>query len=134
MAELFNDYFVNIVETATGVPPKNMKDDLPQNMANCDIVDYIIDHYKDHPSVTKINQHFELSEKFSLKEVSQGDIHNHLKKVNTKKSTGDDKIPPKILKISADVIDAPLTIVINSSISEMNFPEKSKRAAVAPIF
>jgi hypothetical protein len=57
-----------------------------------------------------------------------------LKKVNVNKSTGDDKIPPKILQISANVLDKPLTTVINLSINEMTFPGQSKTAAVVPIF
>ena len=54
--------------------------------------------------------------------------------VNVNKATGDDKIPPKILQISANVLDKPLTTVINLSISEMTFPGHSKTAAVVSIF
>ena len=55
-------------------------------------------------------------------------------KVNVNKSTRDDNIPPKILQISTNVLDKPITTVIDLSISEMTFLNKSKKDAVVPFF
>ena len=57
-----------------------------------------------------------------------------MKNVNVNKSTGEDKLPPKILQISANVLDKPVTTVINVSISEMTFPNQFKNAAVVQVF
>ena len=134
VAEIFNDYFVNIVRTSTGVNPNNIKDFLPKNVCNTEVVENIIQHYQDHPSILKIQECVKHTETFSLKHVTPGEVNDHLKKLNEMKSTGDDKIPVKILKISANILDKPLTKVINSSINNMAFPTEAKTAAVTPIF
>jgi hypothetical protein len=97
-------------------------------------VSKIVDHYKDHPSIKSIKDNFKIEDRFSFKEVTQNDIIKHLKNLNVQKAIGDDNIPPKILKLAAYILCKPLTITINSSINEINFPGKAKRAAVAPMF
>ena len=57
-----------------------------------------------------------------------------LSTTNPKKSIGDDKIPPKIVKIASDALKGPLHKIINLSIRKMNFPTQLKSAAVLPIF
>ena len=51
-----------------------------------------------------------------------------------KKATGPNKIPPKIIKISANVIDSDLTNIINSDIEKKSFSEDARTASVRPIF
>ena len=51
-----------------------------------------------------------------------------------KKATGPNKIPPKIIKISANVIDSDLTNIINSDIEKKSFSEDARIASVRPIF
>ena len=48
-------------------------------------------------------------------------------------STGADQIPPKYLKLSADIIASPLTHIINSFITIGSFSEVWKVARVSPI-
>ena len=134
IVEIFNEYFVNIVKSATGIAPKNIIDNIKNDISNSEVVYKIIENYKCHPSIIAINENLQIEDKFSFNTVSQDEILKHLKNIIPNKSTGDDKIPPKIIKLSAEILDEPLTAVINSSINEMNFPGKAKTAAVAPIF
>ena len=52
---------------------------------------------------------------------------------NVKKARGTDKIPPKLVKISAEVLSQLLADAVNNSISKGDFPDNSKIASVFPI-
>ena len=54
--------------------------------------------------------------------------------MNPKKATGPDKIPPKIIKLSANIIDSHLTNIINKDISQSKFSEAAKLASVRPLY
>ena len=51
-----------------------------------------------------------------------------------KKATSPNKIPPKITKLSANVIDSDLANIINSDIEKNSFSEDARIASVRPIF
>ena len=51
-----------------------------------------------------------------------------------KKATGPDKIPPKIVRLSANIIDSHLTNIINSDLLKDSFSKDAKTASVRPIF
>ena len=55
-----------------------------------------------------------------------------LKTINIRKATGEDTIPPKLVKLAADNLAKPLTDVINLSIETCVFPDKAKIASVSP--
>ena len=102
---------------------------IASNISNKQAVLNIVNHYKSHPSIN-----FVIEEEFSFKQTTSEDICKLLKNLNEHKAIGDDNIPPKILKLAADTICTPLSITINSSINEINFPAKAKSAVVAPLF
>ena len=72
-------------------------------------------------------------ETFHFKEISHTDVYKLFKGLDTKTSTGEDKIPPKLVKLAAESLIAPLTNAINSSIRSSIFPDEAKRAAVTPL-
>ena len=49
-----------------------------------------------------------------------------LKGINAEKASGFDKIPPKMVKLAARVLAAPLSKTINNSISKGIFPNEAK--------
>ena len=61
-------------------------------------------------------------------------INKILRNVNSKKATGPDKIPPKIVKMLADIIDSHLTKVINSNLKRNAFSDLAKVASICPVF
>ena len=71
---------------------------------------------------------------FSFPQATKDEINCILENINPKKSTGPDKIPPKWVKIAADILDSPLSEIINVSLSKNSFPEEAKEANVPPIF
>ena len=54
--------------------------------------------------------------------------------MNPKKVTGSDKIPVKIVKLSASVINSHLTNIINNDLSNNAFSDSVKLASVRPIY
>ena len=88
------------------------------------MVNEISQHYKDHPSIQKFDVFLKHTEPFSFNYVTPDEINKSLKKVKLNKSTGDEKVPPKMLP----------PIVTNSSISKIAFPILSKMAAAISIF
>ena len=61
------------------------------------------------------------------------EVKKLLKEVNAKKASGFDKIPPKLVKLAAGVLAAPLSKTINNSISKGVFPNEAKIALVSPL-
>ena len=131
MTKLFNDYYVNIVENASGEKPCSVAD-------TADIVDdrntvrLILEKYKNHPSVLAIVQNPDCNfETFSIQEVEARDVALLLKSFDGKKSTGVDQIPPKLVALAANELTVPLTNAINCSIRNLGFPENAKRRRYA---
>ena len=56
-----------------------------------------------------------------------------LKDIDQRKSIGVDKIPPKLIQLSADILSNPLSNAINNSILKGKFPDDAKVASVSPL-
>ena len=92
---------------------------------------------RDNPIIVKIKQNVNAQTNlasFSFPQATKDEINCILKNINPKKSTGPDKIPPKLVKIAADILDSPLSEIINDSLRKNSFPEEAKVANVPPIF
>ena len=94
----------------------------------------IIKHYKKHQSIETINKICTKKENFDIPTATTEEINKIIKELDPKKATGLDKIPPKIVKMSANVIDSHLANIINNDITKNVFSEKAKVASVRPIF
>ena len=67
----------------------------------------IIKHYKNHPSIERINKICTKKENFDISTATGEKINKIIKELDPKKATGLDKIPPKVVKMSAnDAIDS----------------------------
>ena len=65
---------------------------------------------------------------FSLKPVSAAFLNRQLRLLKTSKGTGLDGIPARLFQEAASSISAPLTAIINFSISSAVVPEEWKYA------
>ena len=68
------------------------------------------------------------------KPVSSAFVHRQLRLLKTSKGTGLDGIPARLLKDVAPSISAPLTAIIDLSISSAVLPEEWKYARVVPLY
>ena len=97
-------------------------------------VKQIIKKFENHPSIVEIKKNINIVETFTIKEATVSDIKTLLKSVNTKKATGPDNVPPKLIKLSTNVIDSHLFNIINKSLQNSSFPDAAKIASVRPIY
>ena len=70
---------------------------------------------------------------FDFQPVSAEDIKARLERLKTKKASGCDNIPAKLLKIGASVLCYPIQQIANMCIAVSLFPASLKRAEITPI-
>ena len=128
IGDIFIEYYTNIVEHATGIPPVNIP-----SPENGDLIDTILCHYESHPSILSI-QNMDLNSTFKLPLANEKDIENIIKNLDTSKAMGIDNIPARLVKQSADVIYRPLTKILNKSIDKDNFPDPMQIGKITPVY
>ena len=110
MAEAFNCHFANIGRDLARDIPSADTDTVPKS--------YIIS----------------TNATFSFKSCSPNEVRKLLEKLDTKKSTGLDNLPSRMLKIATGVLAPSLAFLFNQSISSGIVPTEWKLARVTPIF
>ena len=118
----FNSYYTNIAKTTSGKPQMKLGNNLGY------INDSLITKYKKHPSIKVIPDTFPGKKEFKIEKVKVEQINKILRNINSRKATGPDKIPPKIVKMSANIIDSHLTNIINSDLKSNAFSDSAKVA------
>ena len=133
LAHLFNKHYINMFESTSEMPPENIGN--PECQSNDHLtVAKIINYYKNHASIETINKICTKKKNFDIPTATTEKINKIIKELDPKKATDLDKIPPKIVKMSANVIDSHLANIINNDITKNVFSEKAKVASVRPIF
>ena len=85
-------------------------------------------------SVTKPESYIASSSStFEIQNVTETEVFRLLSTITTSKATVHDRIPPKLLKDSAQVITSSLTTIFNQSITAGIFPDDLKIAIISPI-
>ena len=127
LVETFNDHFINIVEKSSRQKPFFCFGH--KFTGRWRVINKIVQHYSNYPSILKIRQNFDSSqtvEQFQFNSITTSEIYKFLKNIDDKKATRTDKIPPKLVKISAEVLSQPLADAINNSIFKGVFPDNAK--------
>ena len=70
---------------------------------------------------------------FKFSPVTKPYITTLLKNIDIKKATGVDRILPKLVKLSSNILSEPLTKTINDSLTMGILPDAAKIAAISPI-
>ena len=84
IADVFNKYFVNVVPSMVITNNHNF---LSNTYTNDDLLEKIIDKYKNHPSIIGVNKHMTNSElSFTFQPVTKYQISNLIKLLNDKKA------------------------------------------------
>ena len=134
LANLFNLHYINIVENTSGVPPVIQGNPNNPNEDNTTVKN-IIKQYENHSSIINIKNHIDSPTiKFDIPTAKIDDINKIIKNINSKKATGPDKIPPKIVRLSANVIDSHLMNIINNNLTNNSLSNVAKVATVPPIY
>ena len=121
VAEMFNEYF-STVAMGFGF------EDCVKSATDA------INKHSSHPSVLKIQENTDPENSFSFHLVDTQQVSLALKRINSRKATGYDKLPGKIIRIGSSELSYPLTHLINRSISLKYFPCTMKYAEISPLF
>ena len=114
ITEIFNDFFVNVASN------------IGEDESSLDL--------ENHPSIREIINNRDQNITFSFSPVEPGEVSKIIRKLNPKKATGTDSIPPKFVKMANEQLTPALTKLINLSIGKEEFPDILKRAEVIPIY
>ena len=125
VSNIFNEYFANI---ATDISKRN------ETSLETSSFSAVMSHYADHPSISSIKKNNITSETFSFTEISQEDMCKVMRKVQPKKSTGWDNIPPKLIHLAAEELSGPCASMFNRTPRQSKFPASLKMAEVSPIY
>ena len=128
VAKIFNKYFNEIAE---GI---GFNDPIPENFDKDDIFLSLIKRYDDHPSIMAIKKICTQGQSFDLIHVTPNDVKSCIVNMDSKKSTGYDGIPVKLLKVGTDPLSMIISELINISIDECAFPDLLKYAEIAALF
>ena len=74
------------------------------------------------------------SKSFNFRAISEDDVLNALRTMDTSKATGADNISPKILKIAAPYISNVVAKIFNASYKQGHYPLAWKIARVTPLY
>ena len=118
------------LQKTSGFPPENYAIDTNNTR---EIIEGTIRKYERYPSILKIKNNFVSSITLDFPKAEVADINALLKQANPKKATGPDTIPPKLVKMSANVIDKNLCNIKNMDIENNNVPDNTKVATVSRI-
>ena len=136
LVRIFNDHYINIVERSCGTKPTNVAKE-QEIEDNKKAVEVICKLFANHESIKALKENYTVKSltmgNSHLLKVSTCEVEQLLRNIDRKKSTGINKIPPKLLKLSAKVLSKPLTIAINNSFNKETFPNNAKIACVSPL-
>ena len=96
----------------------------------------MIKRYDDHPSIVVTNKKkfCPRGQTFDFVHVTANDVKSRIINMDSKKSTGYDGFPVKLLKVGADPLSMIISELINMSIDECTFPDLLKYAEIAASF
>ena len=135
LARMFNDHYINIVERSCGIKPTNVakEQEIEDNKKAVEVICKSFTKYESIEAIKENNVAKSLAVGNShLPQVSACDVEQFLRNIDSKKSTSIDKIPPKLIKLSANVLSKPLAIAINNSFNKGMFPDNARIACVSP--
>ena len=120
LAELFNNYFVHIVDDVQDIKENNFGNE-----------------FSAHPSIRAIaeeNRRKNATHNFNFKYTNKTQVEKLLSNINARKACGHDTITPRLLKESASAISGPLAELMNESIKQCKYPSRWKMGQVTPLF
>ena len=127
MSDIFNTFYVNVANDI-GTPQSDTS-----HLSDIEFVHHSVDRYKNHDSILNIKQNCP-GLKFDFVPVTEDEISAILRKIDPRKATGSDEIPPKFLHMAGNSVSKPLCHLVNQTITHSTFPEACKEANVTPIF
>ena len=115
------------------IPKFTGSDNLHEHVIG-DSVQSILYKYRNHPSIIKIKERRESSEKFIFSFVSEHEIGKLLRNLNARKASQKSDIPTKQIKDNLDIFSQVIAKYFNDTVNTSEFPAAIKLADVIPVF
>lgn len=96
-------------------------------------VEELICKYNDHESI-KLIRDLNKGDTCALNTLTEKQVYDILSRVNPKKATGFDELPPKLLYLARNELAPSITNIINYGIVNAKFPSYLKLAEITPCF
>ena len=126
VAQTFNNYFSNAVKLLELEETSDI---------NCRSIDNILENFKDHPSIRKINSQCQLDEPFNFSVSNTNIIKNDMRKLNPNKPTTEGNIPVKVLVDNIETCAPFISNIYNDAITKnCEFLADLKMADMSPVF
>ena len=129
LVKTFNLHYINIVKSRTGKHPTKLGT-LANRISEKEVVVTIIDKFKYHPNIISIENEFRPTADVNIKAATVDQINKIIRILDAKKATGPDKIPVKVVKMSAYIIDKHLTNIMNNELLRNSFSDSAKIVSV----
>ena len=134
-AEIFNDYFVNIVKDLNIPDISSHTPEADHSVKVTDRIDIISHKFSRHPSITKIEENVNQTEFFTFQNVNEPQIEKEIRELCSKKAPGADGIPANILIDAVDILKHPIKELLYNSVLNHDFPPNNlKKANVTPLY
>ena len=130
-AEIFNNFFSNIVQNLK-ISRYTNEEPIVSNI-NDPTLKAIL-KYRNHPSITAIQNKCKIKDSFNFVEVDQQQIEKEILKLDANKASQSSDIPIKIVKENIDVFSDILCSSFNSSIKLSKILENLKQAHITPAY
>ena len=121
-----NDIFfidmIILVEKTSGYPPE-IEGNPENKTSDIATVQSVIRKYQIHPRILNIKNKNTAKNTFDIPAATSRQINKIIKE----KATGPDKIAPKIVRLSGNIINSHLTNIINSDILKDSFSKTQKQ-------
>ena len=132
IADTFNNHFGSIVDNLN-LQHWNESSDMPSLGVRSKDLNYIINKYRNHPSIKTIKENFPNVKKFAFQLVSTEDVKKVIKDLKTNKSVRGE-IPTQILKESEFTFETLKNCINQSLKSTAEFPVSLKLGNLTPIY
>ena len=131
IAETFNSYFSNIVESLDieGFVTHNYYSYKPE----LDYISNILGKFQNHPSIIKIKENVKIKQLFHFESVDESIIDDKIDALDKRKPTTYNNIPTRVLVENKDIVSPIITEMYNVSSGNSSFPNALKLADVTPV-
>ena len=131
VAEVFNNFFVNIVPNLKISIDHDFDTDF---IATDDQVTNAVNKFRNQPSIIMIKNKKRNDRSFSFGPVTYDEVLKKVKTIDTAKASQQSHIPTKVLKQNSGLFCRIFYENINQCISKSTFPSDLKLADVTPVY
>ena len=125
VCEILNKFFTSVASDIGG--------DDGVDLTSEDWWETIQSRHQHHPSVTKIADTHPAATTFKFRHVTHDEVLRYLQRINPKKATGHDGIPPGMVKSTQHEVAGMLTAIFNNSFDCRVYPQDMKYAEITSV-